>query len=173
VTETSWPDQALHGSFGSFAKTQIWRNRLYMRYSFALFAATFCTLISLAGAREIRPMDGNAPIFRVFASDSSAGSNSAPINISGKEPLLVISSVANVQVSNDHKAVRVTLTGPDATRFANITRKHANELLVLEANGKVLEAMRVGGTVPNGVLEFSQPDDSAVVDYLKRRFRLK
>jgi hypothetical protein len=144
-----------------------------MRHSFALFAATFCTLTSIAAAREIRPIDGDAPIFRIFASDSGGGNKSSPINIAGKEPLLVVSGVANVQVSNDHKALRVTLNGPDATRFSNITRKHANGLLVLEGNGKVLEAMRVGGPVTNGVLEFTYPDDSAVADYLKRRFRLK
>ena len=38
---------------------------------------------------------------------------------------------------------------------------------------KVLEAMRVTSPVTDGVLEFTYPDDAAVADYLRKRFRLK
>ena len=47
------------------------------------------------------------------------------------------------------------------------------DLLVLEANGRVLEAMKASGPVTNGTLEFVYPEDAAVAYYLKRRFRLK
>jgi hypothetical protein len=132
----------------------------------------FFMVAALATAADLKP-DGNAPVFRIFASDSGAGDSKSPINIAGKQPLLIVSRVANVQVSTDPKAVRVTLTGADARRFADITRKHPNGLLVLESDGKVMEAMQVGGTVTNGVLEFTYPDDATVADYLKKRFRLK
>ena len=86
---------------------------------------------------------------------------------------MVVSAVSNVQLSNDRKAVRLILTRSDARRFADVTRKHAKELLILEANGRVLEAMRVSSAVTNGVLEFTYPEDAAVADYLRKRFRLK
>jgi hypothetical protein len=86
---------------------------------------------------------------------------------------MVVSTVSNLQLSNDRKAVRLTLTGPDARKFADITRKHGQELLVIEANGRVLEAMQVSSPVTNGVLEFTYPDDATVADYLRKRFRLK
>ena len=86
---------------------------------------------------------------------------------------MVVSAAANVQLSRDRKAVRIVLTPSDARRFADITRKHVHELLILEADGRVLEAMQVTSPVTNGTLEFSSPDDAAVVDYLRKRFRLK
>jgi hypothetical protein len=85
----------------------------------------------------------------------------------------VISSVADVRLSTDGKAVRIVLTSSDAKKFADITRKYNQDLLLLEGNGKILEAMRVSSPVQKGVLEFSRPDDDAVVDYLRQRFRLK
>src|SRR6266513_2851485 len=122
---------------------------------------------------DLKPRDGAAPVFQIFATGSGGGGGSPRIDISGKQPLMVVASVTNVQLSNDRKAVRVTLTRSDARRFADITRKHGKELLILEANGKVLEAMRVTSPVTDGVMEFTYPDDAAVADYLRKRFRLK
>lgn len=86
---------------------------------------------------------------------------------------MVVSTVSNIQESKDRKAVRLTMTRSDAHQFADITRQHANDLLILESNGKVLEAMRVTSPVTDGVLAFESPDDAAMVDYLRKRFRLK
>jgi hypothetical protein len=140
----------------------------------SLLISAICALEITTGlASDRKPADGGSPVFRIFGSGSNSGSGAAQITISGKQPLMVISTVADIQLSNDRKAVRATLTSSDARRFADITRKHSRELLVLEANGKVLEAMQVSSPVTNGVLEFSYPDDAIVVDYLRKRFRLK
>jgi len=144
-----------------------------MRSVIHLIAAVCCSvLISNRAAADLKPADGGAPVFRIFAG-SGAGSASSAINIAGKQPLLVVSAVKDAQLSRDHKAVRITLNFSDTRKFADITRKHPNELLILEANGRVLEAMKVGGPVTNGILEFAIPDDANVVDYLRKRFRLK
>jgi hypothetical protein len=120
---------------------------------------------------DIRPADSAAPIFRVF---SSSGSNTGGrLTVTAKQPLLVVTSLADIQLSTDHKGVRIVLNSFDARRFGDITRKYKQDLLLLEANGHILEAMRVSSPVQNGVLEFSQPDDDVVVDYLRKRFRLK
>jgi hypothetical protein len=132
-----------------------------------------CTFLLSAGlAADLKPADGG-PVFSIFASGSTAGSGAPTINIAGKEPLMVVSTLSNVQLSDNRKAVRLTMTGPDTRKFAGITRKHLRELLVIEANGRVLEAMRVSSPVTNGVLEFTYPDDAAAADYLRKRFRLK
>ena len=147
------------------------RNRFYVRRACGISLGIFW-MASAVVAAELRPVDGSSPLFRVFVSGSSGGSN-APIDLAGKQPLLVVSSLANIQLSRDRKALRLTLTAADARRFADITRKHAHNLLILEANGKVLEAMSAASPVTNGILEFTYPDDAPVADYLKRRFRLK
>ena len=144
-----------------------------MRVIAAGLFAICCTFMFSIVLADLKPADGGAPLFQIFAASSGGGGGSPRIDISGKQPLMVVSAVSNVQLSNDRKAVRLILTRSDARRFADITRKHAKELVILEANGKVLEAMRVSSPVTNGVLEFTYPDDAAVADYLRKRFRLK
>ncbi len=121
---------------------------------------------------EMRP-DGNGPVFQIFTTDLSSGGGSPKIDISGKQPIMIVTRAADVRVSKDRKAVRFTFVGGDARRFADLTRKHRNEFLVLQGKGKVLEAMQVTSPVTNGILEFTYPDDAVVADYLKTRFRLK
>jgi hypothetical protein len=143
-----------------------------MRPVLFAIAACFYLIASAPGiAAEFKPVDGKAPVFRIFAAPIEGGK--ATINLSGKQPLLVVSAVADVALSRDRKAVRIILTPSDAHRFADITRKHGKELLVLEANGTVLEAMRVEKPVTNGMLQFDYPNDAKVADYLRKRFRLK
>jgi hypothetical protein len=144
-----------------------------VRSLFSLFCAACILLASGTFAASPKAANDGTPVFRVFGS-GSAGTGGAPqISIAAKQPLMVISTPANVQLSTDRKAVRLTLNSSDARRFAEITRKHRNELLILETNGRVLEAMQVGAPVTNGRLDFSYPDDAAVADYLRKRFRLK
>ena len=135
------------------------------------------TLHILAGtivmAADVRPADAGAPLFRIFVAGAPTGSGTPSINVSGKPPLMIVSAVGDVQLSTDRKAVRLTLTSSDARKFAGITRKHVHDFLVLEANGRVLEVMQVSSPVTNGVLEFTYPEDAAVADYLRKRFRLK
>ena len=133
---------------------------------YALFQA-------IVSAADLRPADAAAPLFRIFVAGSPASSGTPNINVSGKPPLMIISAASDVQVSSDRKAVRLTLTSSDRRKFGDITRKHVHDFLVLEANGRVLEVMQVGAPVTNGTLEFVYPDDAAVADYLKKRFRLK
>jgi hypothetical protein len=127
--------------------------------------------VATAFGADIKPADSKAPVFRIFS--STAKGDGGHLTVTAKQPLLVISSVADVQLSTDRKGVRIVLTSSDAKKFADITRKYNQDLLLLEGNGKILEAMRVSSPVQKGVLEFSRPDDDAVVDYLRQRFRLK
>jgi hypothetical protein len=156
-----------------FANTVIWSNRLFMRSPLFLITALCCTFFVTVAYADLKPADGGAPVFQVFAANAGGGGGSPRVDISGKPPLMVVSTVSNVQLSKDRKAVRLTMNRSDAHRFAEITRKHAKDLLILESNGKVLEAMRVSSPVTDGVLEFEYPGDAAVADYLRKRFRLK
>lgn len=139
-----------------------------------LTAGVWGALVSAAHAADIKPADGNAPVFRIFASSAGGGVNpDSAINLNGKKPLMILTSVAAIGESRDRKAVRLTLSSADARHFADITRKHPNDLLVLEANGRILEAIQATAPVTNGILEFTYPDDATVVDYLRKRFHLK
>ena len=150
-----------------------WRNRLGMKRLLFLVALGLVSFYSIIVGADLRPADAGAPLFRIFLASAPAGSGTRNINVSGKPPLMVVSAAHDVQVSTDHKAVRLTLTSSDARKFGDITRKHIHDFLVLEANGRVLEVMQVGAPVTNGMLEFIYPEDAAVADYLKKRFRLK
>ena len=140
---------------------------------FLLIPAICCLTIGVGKAADVKPADGGGPIFQIFAASSSSADGSPKIDIGKKKPLLIVSSAADVRLSKDRKALRFTFTAPDARRFADLTRKYANEFLILQGNGKILEAMQVSSPVTNGILEFTYPDDAAVADYLKKRFRLK
>src|SRR6266550_1542746 len=98
-----------------------------MRRTFFFVSAISIVAGSWALSAKPEPVEGGAPIFRVFASGSIHGGSSSPINIAGKPPLMVVSAVSNVQLSRDRKAVRVVLTPSDARKFADITRKHVHE----------------------------------------------
>lgn len=145
---------------------------ILMKRAIALLVGAAAILFGHSLTAEMKPADG-APVFRIFTSPPGGGSPDSAINLNGKKPLMIVTAVSDVAVSRDRKAVRVILNSADARRFADIIRKHPNDLLVLEANGRVLEAMRASGPVTNGVLEFVYPDDATVADYLKKRFRLK
>jgi len=157
-----------------FARTDFWRNRLGMNRMVLLLVTILCASFQAnINAADLRPADAGAPLFRIYVAGAPTGSGTPNISVSGKPPLMIISAAADVQVSTDHKAVRLTLTSSDARKFGGITRKHVHDFLVLEANGRVLEVMQVSAPVTNGMLEFVYPDDAAVADYLKKRFRLK
>jgi hypothetical protein len=64
------------------------------------------------------------------------------------------------------------LTEKDRKIFAALTHKYNHGLLLLEAPGGVLEAIQVTQPLDNGALEFSYPDDAAMAQYLRRRFKL-
>jgi len=157
-----------------FARTDFWRNRLGMNRLLLFATIGLCVSFdTIVTAADLRPADAGAPLFRIFVAGAPTGSGAPNINVSGKPPLMIISSAADVQVSTDRKAVRLTMTSSDARKFGGITRKHVHDFLVLEANGRVLEVMQVGAPVTNGMLEFVYPGDAVVADYLKKRFRLK
>src|SRR5437764_10801259 len=111
-----------------------------------LFAVVGGLVLNGATAAELKP-SGGGPLFRIFASGAGSGGGAPKLSIAGSRPLLVISTVADVQLSRDRQAVRVTLTPADAKRFADVTRQHARDFLIIEANGKVLEAMQVTSPV--------------------------
>jgi hypothetical protein len=145
-----------------------------MRRSVAwlLSAVGFLFSFGLGAGAVLRPPDSGAPLFRVFAAAPMKGSDEHRITFDEKKPLLVISALADIRLGRDKKSVLITLVGADARRFADLTRKYNHDLLVLEANGRVLEAMQVSDPVVNGVLEFKHPGDADVAQYLRKRFRL-
>jgi hypothetical protein len=120
---------------------------------------------------EMKPQGGDA-VFRIYSSGRGGGTGTS-LYMKTDQPLMVISTVADVQVTNDGKAVRLTMTQADARKFAEITRQHPNEMLILVGRGSALQAIQVGSPITNGVLEFRYPQEHLAADYVKYRFRLK
>src|SRR5438128_11818142 len=86
--------------------------------------AICCTFVSTIVFADLKPTDGGAPVFQIFAATSGGGGGSPRIDISGKPPLMVVSAVSNVQLSNDRKAVTFMLFRSDTLRIDEIIREH-------------------------------------------------
>jgi hypothetical protein len=133
-------------------------------------------LASSAFAAEIRPVDAGTPLFRIFQalpSKAAQGNTKGPeVTLDDRHPLLVVWSVRDVRLASDRKGVVLTLIEKDRKTFAALTHKYKQGLLLLEAQGGVLEAIYITEPLENGVLEFRYPDDAAVAQYLRRRFKL-
>ena len=124
---------------------------------------------------EIKPADSSTPLFRVFAPVPMKPANSAAptgFTFDAKRPLLVIRSVSDLRLARDRKGVIIVLMPGDAQRFAAITRKYNPGLLLLEAEGRVLQAMQITAPITDGVIGFKYPDQADVAEYLRRRFRI-
>jgi DNA gyrase/topoisomerase IV subunit A len=89
-----------------------------------------------------------------------------------KHPLLVIYSVSDLMLARDNKGVLITLTSDDAKKFAEISRKYNDALLLLEADGQVLQAMHITAPITDGIIGWKYPQEEQVAKYLRRRFRI-
>jgi hypothetical protein len=137
----------------------------------AVFAVT--VLAASAPGADVKPHDTSKPLFRVLAPTKIDQSAKGPVaTVDDKHPLLVVWSVRDLLLGRDGKSVLITLQPKDAKVFAAATQKYNHGLLVLEGDGRVLQAMYVTNPVLNGVMSFKHPDDAAVAEYLRRRFRI-
>src|SRR4030095_15897117 len=144
-----------------------------LRFPFVI-CCCFSVLETGVGA-EIKPANPKTPLFRIFApTPMKPAGRAVPAGFTfdDKHPLLVVRSVSDVRLARDGKGVLIMLTPVDAQKFAAITRKYNQGLLLLEAENRVLEAMQTTAPITDGVLGFKYPDQAAVADYLRRRFRL-
>lgn len=130
-----------------------------------------CASAAFGAAADIRPIDPGTPVFRIFLPAPMKG-DSSRLTFDNAHPLLVVSAVRDLRLADDHKGVQITLTDDDARAFAILTRKYKGNDLLLESKGRVLEALHVTAPSTNGVMSFKYPDDAAVADYLRKRFRI-
>ena len=129
---------------------------------------------SVMGA-EIKPADSITPLFRIFAPIPMKPANSAAptgFTFDAKRPLLVVRSVSDLRLARDRKGVVIVLVPGDAQKFAAISRKYNQGLLLLEAEGRVLQGMQITAPITDGVIGFKYPDQADVAEYLRRRFRI-
>ncbi len=96
----------------------------------------------------------------------------AGLTFDAKYPLMVVSSVSDVRLARDRKGVIIVLTPVETQKFAAITRKYNQGLLLLEAQGRVLQVVQITAPITDGVLGFKYPDQADVAEYLRRRFRI-
>jgi hypothetical protein len=120
---------------------------------------------------DIRPFDPGTPVFRIFLPTPMKGDPSR-LTFDNAHPLLVVSAVRDLRLADDRKGVQITLNDDDARAFAILTRKYHGGDLLLESNGRVLEALHVTAPSTNGVISFKYPEDAVVADYLRKRFRI-
>ena len=124
---------------------------------------------------EYFPADRTKPLFRIFAPIPMSPRPDAArpqLTFDDKHPLLVIYSVSDLTLARDNKGVLITLTPNDTKKFAEITRKYSDALLLLEADGQVLQAMHIAAPITDGMIGWKYPQEEQVAKYLRRRFRI-
>jgi hypothetical protein len=130
---------------------------------------------SMIAANEYFAGDRSKPLFRVCAPiliPTPSGAARPQFTFDDKLPLLVVYSVSDLVLARDNKGVLITLTPEDAKKFAAITRKHNDGLLLLEADGQVLQAMHISAPIADGIIGFKYPQEESVARYLRRRVRI-
>ena len=140
-----------------------------------ILSCAVALLASSAFAADLKPADPSTPLFRIFQAlpkGEQQKSGAPQITFDAKRPVLVVWSVRDLKIGPDHKSVLLVLTEKDRKIFAALTHKYNHSLLLLEAQGGVLEAIQITQPLENGTLEFSYPDDAAMAQYLRRRFKL-
>jgi hypothetical protein len=136
---------------------------------------TALMLLASARAAEYSPADPTKPLFRIFAPIAMKTPDGAPrerVTFDDKHPLLVVRTVSDLVLARDNKGVLITLTSADAKKFAAITRRYNDGLLLLEAEGEVLQAMHITAPIIDGIIGFKHPEEGAIAEYLRRRFRI-
>jgi hypothetical protein len=144
-----------------------------MRALFCIVAAL--GLIASVRANEYFPPDRTKPLFRIFAPvpmTTPVRAARPQFTFDDQHPLLVVHSVGDLVLARDNKGVLITLTPDDAKKFAEITRKYNDALLLLEVDGQVLQAMHITAPITDGIIGWKYPQEEQVAKYLRRRFRI-
>lgn len=139
--------------------------------AFTVFAVTLLAASALGA--DVKPHNASKPLFRVLAPTKIEQSAKGPVlTVGGEHPLLVVWSVRDLLLGQDGKSVLITLHPQDAKIFAAATQKYNHGLLLLEGEGRVLEALQITAPIFDGVIGFKYPDNAAAAEYLRRRFRI-
>ena len=144
--------------------------KLYLYFCAAMLFA--CSVF----AADIKPADPRTAVFRIYLAFSSQHQDrlqrGPQVTFDAKRPLLVIWSARDVRLTADRKGVVLALTDKDTKTFSALTHRFNQGLLLVEGQGRILTAMHITEPLDTGILEFKDPDDANVAQYLRRRFKL-
>jgi hypothetical protein len=128
-----------------------------------LTAGTLCA--------DVTPTNPGTPVLRVYVGIPAKQGGDA-MTFDKDHPVLVITSVRDAVIGQDHKSVALQLNANDTRTLAALTRQYAKGFLLFVAEGRVLEARHVTKPINDGILAFKYPDHATAADYLRKRFRL-
>ena len=149
--------------------------RFYSTVKRSLVALTISLAALTAALADLKPVDSSAPVLQYFEPVQiapKAGHTDAPnFTFAGKKPLLTITSVRQVIPHRDGKGLTIVLNDKDKKRYAELTRRFTNRLLICVAAADVISIEQITSPAENGMIEFSDARDTGhVAKYLRRRF---
>jgi hypothetical protein len=149
--------------------------RFYSMMKRSLVALTMFFAALTAALGDLKPVDSNAPVLQYFAPIQIAprpGHEDAPnFTFDQRKPLLTITSVRQLFVHRDGKGVTILLNEKDRKRYAELTRQFKGRQLLCVAAADVITVGTVTSPTENGMIEFSDADDTGnIAKYLRRRF---
>ena len=141
----------------------------------SLVALTIFFSVLAVAPGELKPNDSSAPILQYFAPVQIAprpGHEDAPnFTFNQRRPLLTITSIRQLIPNRDGRGVTIVLNEKDKQRYAELTRRFKGRLLICVAAPDVISLGLVTSPTENGLIEFSDAQDTEhVAKYLRRRF---
>ena len=141
----------------------------------SLVALTIFFSVLAAALGDLKPSDSSAPILQYFAPVQiapTAGHEDAPnFTFNQRKPLLTITSIRQLIPNRNGRGVTIVLNEKDRQRYAELTRRFKGRLLICVAAPDVISLGLVTSPTENGLIEFSDAQDTEhVVKYLRRRF---
>jgi len=124
-----------------------------------------------AAAADIKPVDSDAPLFEIFEAIPIQADH-PKVTFEPTQPLLVVSSIRDLNLARDNKGVMVGLNEKDTKTLAELTRKFEGRMLILKTTNDIIEVMRIAAPIEDGYLGFKHPLQAAVAEYLRKRFRI-
>jgi hypothetical protein len=121
-----------------------------------------------AAHAERRPVDSNAPLFKISATTLKGD----VFSTESKEPLLVVSSLADLTLDPDGKSVLIRLNERDARIFAELTKKIQGGYLLIECTDTIPQPIRILTPVEDGQIQFRYPYAELAAEYFRKRFRI-
>jgi hypothetical protein len=120
---------------------------------------------------ELKPVDSQDPIFRIFEAVLKNEEKPA-YAINDTKPLLAVSTLSDLIIARDGKGILIRLNESDTKAFAELTRKFQGQVLFVQCTGTLFEGMRITAPIEDGYIGWRHPRSAEVAEYLRKRFRI-
>ncbi|MGA3117844.1 MAG: hypothetical protein ABSF90_25845 [Syntrophobacteraceae bacterium] len=152
-------------------KYELYRKTIQERIDLYAAKGKIPAALSMPDSPELKPIDSDIPLFEVFEG-IPRNANKPSFTIEFSKPLLVVSTLADLQLEEDGKGVVLRLNPKDTFTFTKLTTKYKGRILFWKGANNEMEGMRIIEPVEDGYIRFTHQRSAAMAEYLRKRFRI-